>query len=134
MAYFRRSRPYPGLFLREESTIALASDFGKDRGRSMRGVGDKSEPLLSCRPADRRGVFNEITDKVILRVANPVSLLHSMPADAEGDVRRYMATFLQGIGKGQAARSRRGMLLKKQLRIYHRVKLNQFTLYCQVRC
>ena len=85
----------------EESTIALASDFGKDRGRSMRGIGDKSEPLLSCRPADRRCVFNEITDKVILHVANVVSLLHSMPADVEGDVRRYMVTCLQGIGKGE---------------------------------
>ncbi len=67
----------------------------------MRGVGDKYEPLLSCRPADRRCVFNEIADKVILRVANPVSLLHSMPADVEEDARRYMVTFLQGIGKGE---------------------------------
>ncbi len=101
MTYFRGSRSYPGLFLREEYTIAFASDFGKDSGRGVCRVGNELEPLLSCRPADRRCVFNEITDKVILRVANVVSLLHSMPADVEGDAGRYMVTCLQGIGKGE---------------------------------
>ncbi len=89
MTYFRGSRSYPGLFLREEYTIAFASDFGKDSGRGVCRVGNELEPLLS------------ITDKVILRVANVVSLLHSMPADVEGDAGRYMVTCLQGIGKGE---------------------------------
>ena len=74
--------------LREEDTVALATNFGEKGGRWCL-VGNEVEPLLVCNPVNRRGIFDVVTNELVRCIARVNSLYHAAPTKLEGDACRY---------------------------------------------
>jgi len=73
------------------------SDHRELVGRGACRIGDEFEPVLSGRPRDRRRVLNESAGEVVRRVMDFDALLHTAPANVEGNPRRHRRTILQGV-------------------------------------
>ena len=56
-------------FLREEHTITFTTDLGEKRVRGFCRIGNEVEPLLLCRPAKRRCIFDVVTNEVVRFIA-----------------------------------------------------------------
>jgi len=85
--------------LREEGTVALITNLGENGGRGLCWVGNEVEPLLFCRPANRRRILDIVPNKVVRFIARVNSLYHTAPTKLEGDACRYRwLGAKQGIG------------------------------------
>jgi hypothetical protein len=85
--------------LGEEGAIALTTNLGENGGRGMCRVGNEVEPLLFCRPANRRRILDVVTNKVVRFITRVHSLYHAAPTKLEGDACRYWwLRAKQGIG------------------------------------
>lgn len=71
----------------EEDAVALMADLSKNSGRGLLRVGDKGKILLVCRPANGCSILNHAGIKLIRFVMEVNMVLHTMPMDAEGDIR-----------------------------------------------
>ncbi len=85
--------------LREEGAVALTTNLSENGGRGMCRVGNEVEPLLFCRPANRRRILDVVTNEVVRFITRMHPVYHAAPTKLEGDACRYRRFWAkQGIG------------------------------------
>lgn len=69
--------------LREEGTVTLTPNLGKDsRGGICRG-GNEFETLPACRPTNGGAILDDMGIELVLRIVEMESILHAAPANVK---------------------------------------------------